>query len=142
MRRFYHGLITLLCVKSGPGTCCRAAMGLAACLMLCFCWPMYGQQTNPQPGQSPARMSPGQAPIASDDHDPMAAREFALLAAKRNAQRQEQLVTDTNKLLLLAQQLKADVDKSNKDTLSISVIKKAEEIEKLAKSVKDKMKAQ
>jgi hypothetical protein len=32
------------------------------------------------------------------------------------------------------------VDKSNKDMLSIEVIKKAEEIEKLAHAVKEKMK--
>jgi hypothetical protein len=36
--------------------------------------------------------------------------------------------------------LKAQVDKSTKDTLSVDVIKKAEEIEKLAHSVKERMK--
>jgi hypothetical protein len=36
--------------------------------------------------------------------------------------------------------LKEEVDKSSKDTMSITVIKKAEEIEKLAKSVKERMK--
>ena len=34
------------------------------------------------------------------------------------------------------------MDKSDENVLSLTVIKKAEEIEKLAKSVKDKMKAQ
>ena len=63
-------------------------------------------------------------------------------AILRNAQRQKDLVRDTQKLYALASQLKADVAKSNKDTLSIDVIKKADEIEKLAKSVKDKMKGQ
>ena len=33
------------------------------------------------------------------------------------------------------------MDKSSESTLSLDVIKKAEEIEKLARSVKDKMKA-
>lgn len=56
-------------------------------------------------------------------------------------QRQKQLIDDTNKLLALANELKDEVDKTNKDTLSLSVVKKAEQIEKLAKSVKDKMKA-
>jgi hypothetical protein len=32
------------------------------------------------------------------------------------------------------------VDKSSEDTLSLEVVKKAEEIEKLARSVKEKMK--
>ena len=36
-------------------------------------------------------------------------------------------------------ELKEEVSKSNKDTLSIDVVKKAAEIEKLAKSVKDRM---
>lgn len=58
----------------------------------------------------------------------------------RNTDRQKQLVLDTQKLLALANELKTDVDKSNKDMLSIDVIKKAEEIEKLAHSVKEKMK--
>lgn len=61
-------------------------------------------------------------------------------AIKRNTQRQQDIVNDTAKLLDLAQQLKDEVDKSRKDQMSVSVIKKAEEIEKLAKSVKEKMK--
>ena len=58
----------------------------------------------------------------------------------RNNDRQKRLVADTDKLLVLATDLKAQVDKSNKDTLSVGVIKKAEEIEKLARSVKERMK--
>jgi hypothetical protein len=61
------------------------------------------------------------------------------LAKARNTDRQKQLVKDTDKLLVLAKQLKEDVDKSNADTLSVDVMKKAAEIEKLAKSVKDRM---
>lgn len=58
---------------------------------------------------------------------------------KRNQERQADLKRDTDKLLLLATQLKQAVDKSNEHTLSIEVIKKAGEIEKLAKSVRQKM---
>jgi hypothetical protein len=36
--------------------------------------------------------------------------------------------------------LKSYVDKSDENVLSVDVVKKAEQIEKLAKSVKDKMK--
>jgi hypothetical protein len=61
-------------------------------------------------------------------------------AQGRNAERQRRLVEDTNKLLQLATELKTDVDKTNKDILSVDVVKKAEEIEKLAKSVKERMK--
>lgn len=57
----------------------------------------------------------------------------------REEERHKQLVRDTDRLVELAQQLKDQVDKSNKNTLSIDVVKKAAEIEKLAKSVKDRM---
>lgn len=61
-------------------------------------------------------------------------------ARSRNSDRQKKLVEDTDKLLALATQLKQDVDKTNKDVLSLDVIKKADEIEKLAHSVKERMK--
>jgi hypothetical protein len=57
-----------------------------------------------------------------------------------NAERKRQIADDTAKLLELATQLKAEVDKTSKDTLSINVIRKAESIEKLAHGVKEKMK--
>jgi hypothetical protein len=57
-----------------------------------------------------------------------------------NAERKKQIADDSEKLLKLATDLKDEVDKTNKDTLSVSVIKKAEEIEKLAHSVREKMK--
>lgn len=58
----------------------------------------------------------------------------------RNSDRQRRLVEDTDKLLALATQLKQDVDKTNKDVMSVDVIKKADEIEKLAHNVKERMK--
>ena len=61
------------------------------------------------------------------------------MAERRNSERQRQLVADTEKLFHLAEQLRDEVSKSNKDQLSIPVMKKSEEIEKLAKSVKEKM---
>ena len=57
---------------------------------------------------------------------------------KRNTIRQQRIVDDTAKLLELAQQLKNEMDKNAKNSLSGSA-KKAEEIERLAKGVKDKM---
>jgi hypothetical protein len=52
---------------------------------------------------------------------------------------QAQIIADTQKLLKLSQELKAEVAKSNKDTLSLTVVKKAEEVEKLAKTLKDEL---
>lgn len=62
------------------------------------------------------------------------------MAKKANQARQADLKRDTEKLLKLATELKDYVDKTNENTLSVDVVKKAEEIEKLAHSVKDKMK--
>ena len=58
----------------------------------------------------------------------------------RIAERQKQLVADTDKLLLLTTALKEQVNESNKDILSLDMIKKAEEIEKLAHNVKERIK--
>ncbi len=56
-----------------------------------------------------------------------------------NALRKKQVSEETAKLLKLANDLKDEVDKTGKDTLSLSAIRKAEAIEKLARSIKQKM---
>jgi len=57
----------------------------------------------------------------------------------QNDERQKRLVADTDKLLELATQLHTDVAKTDKNVLSIDVIKRADEIEKLAHAVKERM---
>jgi hypothetical protein len=61
-------------------------------------------------------------------------------ARRANEQRQLELRRDADKLLQLTNELKEYVDKTNENILSLEVIRKAEEIERLAKSVKEKMK--
>lgn len=61
-------------------------------------------------------------------------------AKKREQDRQAAIKRDTDKLLALATELKDYVDKSNEHVLSLDVVRKAEEIEKLAHHVKEKMK--
>ena len=61
-------------------------------------------------------------------------------AKKANQQRQAELKRDTEKLFNLATELKNSVEKTNTGILSVEVVRKAEEIEKLAHSVKEKMK--
>jgi len=58
---------------------------------------------------------------------------------RANEQRQVELKRDTDRLLKLSTELKDYVDKTNQNVLSLEVIKKAEEIEKLAHSVRTKM---
>ena len=92
-------------------------------------------QSNPLqfPQVPPLEQKPG--------HDEQRARIEQEMAKKANQARQADLKRDTAKLLKLATELKEHVDKTNENTLSLDVIKKAQEIEKLARSVKDKMKA-
>jgi len=74
--------------------------------------------------------------------DPFVLQQKREMAKKQNEARQQDIKKDTDKLLQLATELKQYVDKTNENILSMDVIKKAEEIEKLAKTVKDKMKSQ
>lgn len=62
------------------------------------------------------------------------------MAKKANQQRHRELKRDTDHLLELASELKQYVDKSNENVLSVEVVQKAEEIERLAHSVRAKMK--
>jgi len=97
------------------------------------CFARQADSNVPRPGQDPQfgrerEKDPTEEKIERD-------REKAM-----NKQRQTSLQKDTDRLLQLATELKEYVDKSNEHMLSLDVIKKAEEIEKLAKSVKGKMK--
>ncbi|MBS1850935.1 MAG: hypothetical protein JST79_08485 [Acidobacteria bacterium] len=91
--------------------------------------PQFGQLQIPQPGGPP-----------DESKDPNRARLEREMAKRANKERQEKLKRDTDQLLKLATELKEYVDKTNENMLSLEVVKKAEEIEKLARSVKDKMK--
>jgi len=100
-------------------------------LLFCFLFVLQSEvQSQTIPGQSPP--SPAQVEWEAQQKR---AREKA-----ENEKRQQELKKDTDKLLDLATQLKQYVDKTNEHTLSVDVIKKAEEIEKLAHNVKEKMK--
>jgi hypothetical protein len=84
---------------------------------------------------------PSTNPKRLPDEDPTV-RMQKELEKKANLERQLHLKTDTDKLFKLATELKDQVDKSNQNILSLEVIKKADEIEKLAHSVKEKMRGE
>jgi hypothetical protein len=101
----------------------------------------FGQQSNNLP--PPVRL--GETITLPDANAQMemrdaAQKESAANFAAANFERKKQMNDDSAKLLKLATELKSEVDKSTKDTLSLGVVHKAEEIEKLAHSVKEKMK--
>src|SRR5665213_3298241 len=95
--------------------------------------PFPAQQT--QPAGRPGR---GLPPVGTAE--PPSPQVEEQQERSRNSERQKKLVADTDKLLALATELKQEVDKTNKDVLSVDVVKKADEIEKLAHNVKERMK--
>lgn len=103
-----------------------------AALFLCFGMCCAAQRTE----APPSVLQPQQ----HVEDTPWQVQQRKELERKRNLQRQEELKKDTEKLLELATELKQSVDKTDENTLSLEVIKKADQIEKLARSVKDKMK--
>jgi hypothetical protein len=121
-------------------------LGLGAAGVLLLAGSLAGSQATDtgQMQQPPTMQTPpfgtsppfGEPPNPSD---PMQRQRQEKMEKARNVDRQKQLEKDTDKLLSLAKELKEEVGKSNADTLSVDVVKKAAEIEKLAKSVKDRM---
>jgi len=99
----------------------------------------------PAIGQAPTTIQRS-GPPRSDINPPMTDADEARsrvnrdLEKKAAKERVAALKNDTDRLLKLSVELKSYVDKSDENVLSVDVIKRAEEIEKLAKSVKDKMK--
>lgn len=121
----------------------RSGRGLLVAAVLVGC--VGGPGVRVEGAQVQAPQTPFGAPDAglrggrNEERDPSYARMQEQASKTRNSERQKRLVTDTETLLRLATELKQDVDKTDKNTLSMDVIKKAEEIEKLAHSVKERM---
>lgn len=93
------------------------------------------------PAQNPRMPPMPQAPGPTSPEDEAKSKMERDMAKRANQERQAAIKRDTDKLLKLATELKDSVDKTNEGVLSLDVVKKADEIEKLAHSVKEKMKA-
>lgn len=91
-------------------------------------------QNMPQSQDLTIGSRPSTAPIGSDDE---IQRQQALAA---NLQRQVEIRRDTEKMAALMQELRDYLAKADHGVMSVDAIKKAEQIEKLAHSVKSKMK--
>lgn len=111
---------------------------IAVCLFFALLFaPALSSQQPPPPGGPPMHIpQPDENGPTIPDH---MKKE---MEKKANEQRQAELKRDTEKLLKLSTELKEYVDKSNENILSLDVIKKADEIEKLAHSVKIKMRGE
>lgn len=116
--------------------------GLGLLLLVAPAWVPAGRsQTSSQnvgPWGSTHQYNPDpRVPVdTSGDYD-AATTERRLRAI--NAERQKQMVADANKLLKLAKELKDDVASSKSDSFTPDQLHKIAEIEKLARSVKERM---
>jgi len=114
-------LALLLLLASGPPS--RSQSGFGAGM---------GQSSQRQQFPGHQEMGP------PDDYDPtMAEKRLRAL----NIERQKQMVADATKLLKLAKELNEEVAASNSNTLTPEQLRKVAEIEKLARSVKERMTA-
>ena len=91
-------------------------------------------QNMPQSQNLTIGSRPSTAPTGADDE---IQRQQAIAA---NLQRQIEIRRDAEKMAALMQELRNYLAKSDQGVMSVDAIKKVEEIEKLAHSVKSKMK--
>jgi hypothetical protein len=91
--------------------------------------------------QPPPSGSWNSGPMMPGDPSPntMEGMMAARSRMQRNVERQKHLVSDTDRLVALANELKLEVARSGSETLTPEMQHKIAEIEKLARSVKDKM---
>jgi len=130
--------------QSGSLSPVRAALSVLV-LLFTFTGLASSQTSNAPPQQSATTETNATQQPQAQNHkaDDTAAQKAANHEAMSPEEaRQAQLAADTNKLFQLAQELQAEVAKSGKNTLSIAVVKKAAEVEKLAKSLKERMKSE
>lgn len=119
----------------------RRVLVVAVLLLIPSCGMILGQQT------SPSNAGLGTRPVSTPDpemdlgmtgsiHDPVfqERRLRELIAAQHKA-----MVSDTDKLLKLVTELNAEVDNTTPAALTPDQLRMVAEIEKLAHSVKDKM---
>ena len=92
-----------------------------------------GSTSTQTPNQSPTTVV-GNSPNA-EIQDPMAREQRARYLAETHSQ----ALADAKRLAQLARELEDELDRSDGLTLSASAMKKTDEIAKLAKSVKSKM---
>jgi hypothetical protein len=94
--------------------------------------PLYLPDPTPRPPDLEKKYETDSPDLARQQH----------LAALKAAEIREQVIVATDKLLLLTQELEADVSKHENGVSMTPQVVKVEQIEKLAKTVKERTKAQ
>jgi hypothetical protein len=102
------------------------------------------QETPPEPPATPGPAEPSQQAVVPEAPPKPAAQPAAPPppAAPVGNAAQQQLQKETATLLQLAQDLKAEIEKAGSNTLSLVALRKADEIQKLSKNLRQAMKEQ
>ncbi len=124
--------------ERSPGHHRRWALACLAAAFFLAGAAQSGQQT-PDPIAHPPN------PVAQPDGSSAPTKSTGEVAppaggSAAGAQHDRQIADDSARLLKLATDLKTEVDKTNRNTLSLRVIRTADEIEHLAHNVHEKMK--
>lgn len=112
---------------------------LSSCLL---CAPEIAHGQHPTPSAPQPRQSPN-APTNQNVPQGLDGVPTTTETSKvvRNAQNEQELRTSVQRLYALVTELKNEVDKTDANaTLNVSLVKRAQEIEKLAKQIKDRAK--
>ena len=96
----------------------------------------FAQSTEPQAAPPTATSDAAPGATAQAPSQDQAAKAHVTEASTTPLKKQ--IALDSANLLKMAYDLKADIDKTTPDTLSIAVIRQAEEIEKLAHKMRSK----
>jgi len=119
----------------------HAAQGLvfAGMILLAGSPVAHAQITSGTPTLKPGTLPGDTDHSGTQPPDPMQELMETKNKLQRNDERQRKLVSDTERLLLLANQLKIEVAASDSETMTPLMLHQMDEIEKLARSVKEKM---
>ena len=112
---------------------------LAAVLGSAFVLPAHSQSSAAASTPSESRPQAGQDALQTSRPSPSPPTTEASPQATPEELRQAQIEEDTKKLYQLSAELRAEVAKTYKESLSLAVLKKGEEVEKLARSLKELM---
>jgi hypothetical protein len=124
-------IVGLVRIRAG-WFCVCASLGCAA--LVVGTGSLQGQAQSEPPPAAVNSSSPANAPAPVPEQQ---AKQQTYDAADK---RKRQISEDCANLLKLANGLKAEVDKTTKDTLSMTVVRRAGEVEQLAHKMKDEMK--
>lgn len=124
-----------------PSIAQRAGKTLLITSFLIPVWPaivsagQIGQTPPPPPGLGRS------GPPGVNEPGPFDGINSAKMEHMREDERRKRMLSDTAKLVTLSNELKADVEKTTRDELSVDVVRKAAEIEKLAHDVRERMRS-